>query len=302
MKVLQYINQTEKLRAVILPGMTVLQTKPAPVMAAFTSRGPNVVDPNILKPDITAPGVNKLAAWTEEDSPTKLPEDPRFVKYNIISGTSMSCPHIAATAALVRAIHPTWSSAAIRSAIMTTAIQRNNLGLPLNDKDGSLANSFAYGSGHFHPTMAAYPSLVYDASYTDYLLYLCSIGIKNIDPSFKCPAKPPTATDLNYPFLAIPKLNGTVTVNRTVTNVGHPKSTYFFSTIPPSMVSVKAKPSILSFNYVGEKKSFTITITPRSEKRLKTRKINETEEYAFGWYSWTDGSHHVRSPITVSLA
>ncbi|GMN43427.1 hypothetical protein TIFTF001_012635 [Ficus carica] len=301
-KVLQYINLTKTPRAVILPGMTVLHTKPAPFMAAFSSRGPNVLDPNILKPDITAPGLNILAAWTEEDSPTKLPDDPRVVKYNIISGTSMSCPHVAATAALLRAIHPTWSSAAIRSAIMTTATQRNNLRLPLQDENGSLANSFAYGAGHFRPTEAVDPGLVYDASYTDYLLYLCSIGIMNIDQSFKCPAKPPTVTDLNYPSLAIPKLNGTVTVNRTVTNVGHPKSTYFFSTIPPSTVSVKAKPSILSFNHVGEKKSFTITITPRSEKRLKTGKFNETEEYAFGWYSWTDESHHVRSPITVSLA
>lgn len=72
------------------------------------------------QPDITAPGLNILAAWTEEDSPTKLPNDPRIVKYNLVSGTSMACPHVAATAALLKAIHPTWSSAAIRSAIMTT--------------------------------------------------------------------------------------------------------------------------------------------------------------------------------------
>ncbi|KAE9461960.1 hypothetical protein C3L33_06123, partial [Rhododendron williamsianum] len=74
-----------------------------------------------LIPDITAPGLNILAAWSEASSPTKLPEDDRVVKYNIESGTSMSCPHVAAAAALIKAVHPDWSSAAIRSALMTTA-------------------------------------------------------------------------------------------------------------------------------------------------------------------------------------
>lgn len=73
-----------------------------------------------LQPDITAPGLNVLAAWSEGSSPTKMAIDHRVTKYNILSGTSMSCPHIGGAAALMKAIHPSWSSAAIRSAIMTT--------------------------------------------------------------------------------------------------------------------------------------------------------------------------------------
>ncbi|KAL6992328.1 hypothetical protein U1Q18_010434 [Sarracenia purpurea var. burkii] len=73
-----------------------------------------------LQPDITAPGVNILAAWSEASSPTKLADDHRVVQYNIDSGTSMSCPHVGAAAALLKAIHPTWSSAAIRSALITS--------------------------------------------------------------------------------------------------------------------------------------------------------------------------------------
>ena len=48
-KVLKYINSTKNPKAYIVPARTVLYTKPAPFMAGFTSRGPNVIDPNILK-------------------------------------------------------------------------------------------------------------------------------------------------------------------------------------------------------------------------------------------------------------
>ena len=72
------------------------------------------------QPDIIAPGVNILGAWTETDGPTRMSNDHRVSKYNIFSGTSMACPHVAAAAVLIKAIHPTWSSAAIRSALMTT--------------------------------------------------------------------------------------------------------------------------------------------------------------------------------------
>ncbi|KAL5577075.1 hypothetical protein UlMin_018774 [Ulmus minor] len=300
LRILEYINSTKNPMATIIPGRTRLHTKPAPFMASFSSRGPNVIDPSILKPDITAPGLNILAAWSEEDPPTKLQNiDHRVVKYNIISGTSMSCPHVGAAAALLKAIHPTWSSAAIRSALMTTAGLKNNLGLPITDETGNLANSFAYGAGHFRPTKAADPGLVYDASYTDYLLYLCNIGVKVVDPTFKCPTAPPTSANLNYPSLAISKLNGTVTVTRTVTNVGSSKSVYFFTSKPPLGFLVKASPSILYFDHVGQQKSFTITVKAISSEKLSK---NDKEEYAFGWYTWTDELHTVRSPIAVSSA
>lgn len=73
-----------------------------------------------LQPDITAPGLNILAAWSGADSPSKLSIDQRVADYNIYSGTSMSCPHVAGAIALLKAIHPKWSSAALRSALMTT--------------------------------------------------------------------------------------------------------------------------------------------------------------------------------------
>ncbi|KAF2542987.1 hypothetical protein F2Q68_00031878 [Brassica cretica] len=66
----RYISQTKKPIAHINPSRTVLGTKPAPVMAAFLSKGPSSVAPEILKPDITAPGVSVVAAYTGAVSPT----------------------------------------------------------------------------------------------------------------------------------------------------------------------------------------------------------------------------------------
>ncbi|CAK9169766.1 unnamed protein product [Ilex paraguariensis] len=297
-KILEYINSAKNPMGYITPARTKIHYKPTPFMASFSSRGPSTISPGILKPDITAPGLNILAAWSEASSPTKKASDHRVVQYNLDSGTSMSCPHVAAAAALIKSIHPHWSSAAIRSALMTSATMTNNKGRLITDALGNPADPFQFGSGHFRPTMAADPGLVYDASYTDYLLFLCGSRLDTMDPSFKCPKNPPSPNNLNYPSLSIPKLNGIVTVERTVTNVGGPKSVYFASVKPPLGFSVKVSPPILVFNKVGEKKKFTITVEATSESASTMGK----DEYAFGWYTWTDGIHHVRSPMAVSLA
>ncbi|CAE6217391.1 unnamed protein product [Arabidopsis arenosa] len=300
-KILDYIKTDKNPMAFIKPGKTVYKYQAAPSMTGFSSRGPNVVDPNILKPDITAPGLNILAAWSGADSPSKMSVDQRVADYNIYSGTSMSCPHVAGAIALLKAIHPKWSSAAIRSALMTTAWMTNDKKKPIQDATGLPANPFAFGSGHFRPTKAADPGLVYDASYRAYLLYGCSVNITNIDPTFKCPSQIPPGYNHNYPSIAVPNLNKTVTVKRTVTNVGNGNSTstYLFSAKPPLGVSVKAIPNVLFFNRIGQKQRFKIVIKP-----LKNQVMNATEkgQYQFGWFSWTDKVHVVRSPIAVSLA
>lgn len=73
-----------------------------------------------LQPDITAPGVDILAAWSPVAPPSMYYNDKRSFEFNIISGTSMSCPHASGAAAYVKAAHPDWSPAAIKSALMTT--------------------------------------------------------------------------------------------------------------------------------------------------------------------------------------
>ena len=86
------------------------------VMATFSSRGPNPAVPGVIKPDVTAPGVDIHAAWITPPGRSGGPPE-----YNIISGTSMSSPHSAGAGALIRALHPAWTPAEVQSALMTTA-------------------------------------------------------------------------------------------------------------------------------------------------------------------------------------
>ncbi|XP_061356072.1 subtilisin-like protease SBT5.6 [Gastrolobium bilobum] len=301
LKLVQYIHSSPNPMAQFLPGRTVLETKPAPSMASFSSRGPNIIDPNILKPDITAPGLDILAAWTAEDGPTRMTfHDKRVVKYNIFSGTSMSCPHVSAAAILIKAIHPTWSSAAIRSALVTTARITDNTGNPLTDETGNRATPFAMGSGHLCPVRAADPGLIYDASYMDYLLYTCSLGVtaQNLNVTYNCTKSFPEQFDLNYPSIQVHRLNDTRTIKRAVTNVDRSRSVYKFIAKPPKEFSITATPNILKFNHVGQKMNFIITVTA-NRGQIPTK--SDPDKYYFGWYAWTHQHHVVRSPVAVSF-
>ncbi|XP_019166764.1 PREDICTED: subtilisin-like protease SBT5.6 [Ipomoea nil] len=292
--ILKYILTNKNPVATLIPGKTIFGAKPSPAMAPFTSLGPSYPEPNILKPDITAPGLNILAAWSEASSPLEQPEDHRSVKYNIISGTSMSCPHVSAVVALLKAIHPDWSGAAIKSAIMTTATTKNVKGEAIKDAYGEVAGPFHYGAGHIQPSKAADPGLVYDSTYMDYLLFVCSSIGTTLDPSYKCPKKASSPSNLNYPSLAIAQLKGSMVVKRTVTNVGSANTTYSVEVKAPTGYSVKISPTELKFMEVGEKQSFFVSV--------KVESVKKVGEFEFGWYKWSDGIHMVKSPIVVSSA
>ena len=93
------------------------------LIADFTSAGPTDVDFR-AKPDLVAPGVNVLSSVPANACATP----PCFAFMN---GTSMATPHLAGAAAVVRARHPDWSAAEIRSAIVNTA--KRNI---VHDLDG----------------------------------------------------------------------------------------------------------------------------------------------------------------------
>ncbi|XP_024515308.1 LOW QUALITY PROTEIN: subtilisin-like protease SBT4.14 [Selaginella moellendorffii] len=244
---------------------TTIPYKPAPVVAEFSSRGPHTISPDIIKvlkrhtmklvtylalqPDVTAPGVEILAAW-----PSNIPDTDNgkevFVEYTFLSGTSMACPHVSGTIAYLKSIHPTWSPAAIKSAVMTTGKSRENkikletqeCSWQLSPKTTPTKQSSiqALTRQRLFSTLETVrsnqqkqsPGLVYDTDPLDYITYLCNSGytskqIQNItgDSSSKCP-KNDTSFSLNYPSIAVLLDGSSKTVERTVTNVGNPSATY----------------------------------------------------------------------------
>ncbi|XP_058766867.1 cucumisin-like [Vicia villosa] len=262
----------------------------SPYVASFSSRGPNPITPNILKPDIAAPGVNVLAAWTPLDPISKFEDDNRRLPYQILSGTSMACPHAAGAAAYVKSFHPNWSPAMIKSALMTTAT-------PMSSNINAEAE-FAYGAGLINPVKAANPGLVYDISEADYAEFLCGEGytskelrILTQDKS-NCKGKDneKVVYSLNLPSFAL-NVNGKFfgyVYHRTVTNVGSAISTYKARIISSSLLEIQVKPDVLSFTSIGQKKSFSLTIEGRTNVQVMSSTL-----------IWDDGNHQVRSPIVV---
>ncbi|KAL3627219.1 hypothetical protein CASFOL_028582 [Castilleja foliolosa] len=290
-----YVNSTKEAEGLINAPKALFNEKPAPVMAAFSSRGPNTITPEILKPDITAPGVDIIAAFTQEKSPTDLDFDNRRIPFNIMSGTSMSCPHVSGVVGLLKTLYPDWSPAAIRSAIMTTARTRDNTVHPMRDADDKKATPFEYGSGHIRPNRAMDPGLVYDLTVDDYLDFLCGLGYNQTllgqfsNSNYDCPNNY-SVLNLNYPSITVPTLSGSVTVTRKVKNVGQP-GTYAARVRHPPGYEVLVKPSVLKFEEIGEEKVFKVTIKERKGVR---------RGYSFGELLWNDGKHYVRSPIVVA--
>nr|KYP39986.1 Subtilisin-like protease [Cajanus cajan] len=291
-------KKSAELLAYITAARTYVGVKPAPIIAGFSSRGPSVVQPLILKPDVTAPGVNIIAAFTQAAGPSNLASDQRRVLFNVRQGTSMSCPHVAGIAGLLKAYHPNWSPAAIRSAIMTTATTLDNTNQPIKDAFDEVATPFEYGAGHVQPNHIIHPGLVYNLSTTDYLNFLCASGYNqallklfgSLKFSYTCP-KHYRIEDFNYPSISVHHPGSkSVNVTRTVTNVG-PPSTYVVKVHGPKGIKVIVQPSSLTFKKTGEKKKFQVILQPIGVPRH--------EFPLFGNLSWTDGNHRVTSPIVV---
>uniref|UniRef100_A0A0D9VLT2 Subtilisin-like protease n=1 Tax=Leersia perrieri TaxID=77586 RepID=A0A0D9VLT2_9ORYZ len=306
-KIKQYVTNDPSPTATIAFRGTVIGNSPsAPRVAAFSSRGPNYRAPEILKPDVIAPGVNILAAWTGDSSPTDLDIDTRRVEFNIISGTSMSCPHVSGLAALLRQARPEWSPAAIKSALMTTAYNLDNSGEIINDLASGLDSTpFVRGAGHVDPNRAVDPGLVYDAGVDDYVSFLCTLGYSpsmislfTTDGSVaNCSTKFPRTGDLNYPAFAVvfSSYKDSVTYHRVVRNVGSNGDAVYEAKIgSPSGVDVTVSPSKLVFGEHHQSLSYDITIA------VSGNPVIVDSKYTFGSVTWSDGVHDVTSPIAVT--
>ncbi|MET7419224.1 S8 family peptidase [Dactylosporangium sp. NPDC005555] len=252
----------------------------APAMAAFSSAGPAVAGGgDLIKPDITAPGVDIVAGVSPAGHHGNL--------FDGESGTSMSSPHIAGIAALVRAAHPTWSPSAVQSALMTTASVFDNSD-GMIQRAGKIASPLDYGAGHVTPARAFDPGLVYESGPQDWARYACGLGQLQLVSDWCATVGEADPSDLNYPSIAVAALPGTQTVTRTVTNVSDQPSVYVASVTQPQGLAVTVSPSTMTVG-AGETATFKVTIR-RTDGAFRT--------WTFGSLTWTDlRGHAVRSPI-----
>ena len=263
--------------ASIAQGVVVF-TAPAPFTAAFSSRGPlRAAGGDLLKPDLIAPGQDILAAVSPLGANGNL--------FNLLSGTSMSSPHVAGLGALLKELRPSWSPMAIKSALMTTGYDVLDGGTPPAAETNPVL-IFRQGAGHVRPNSAANPGLVFDAGFNDWLAFLCGTG--QLTASY-CPSIRIDPSNLNVASIAIGDMAGVQTVKRKVTNVGSASATYtaslngmsgFTTTISPVSMTIAA----------GASATFTVSFT------LTVATLNA---YHGGQLRLTSGAQVVRVPVVV---
>ncbi|KAL1547712.1 subtilisin-like protease [Salvia divinorum] len=292
LRIKAYINSTADPTATLSFKGTVIGDARAPIVASFSSRGPSVQSPGILKPDILGPGVNILAA-----SPSSNIEGSRFV---FDSGTSMSCPHLSGVAALLKSVHPDWSPAAIKSAIMTTADVVNLAGSSIEDQTLKPADVYATGAGHVNPSRASDPGLVYDLEARDYIPYLCGLSYTNREIAIITQEKANCSqissipeTQLNYPSFSVLFGSDVQTYTRTVTNVGEANASYVVKVSAPPGVGVVVEPGRLDFNELRQKLTYQVTFS----RDLNGDKFN----FSQGFLMWSSTRYEVRSPIVAMM-
>jgi len=240
-----------------------------PQVASFSSRGPSIGNAgDLLKPDISAPGVAILAAVAPASNHNR--------KFDFYSGTSMASPHVSGVAALYFSVHPTWSPMAVKSAIMTTSARVKTAA------GKSSRDYYAQGAGNVRPDRMLNPGVIFDARERDWLGLLEGVGldtdsgVQPIDPS-----------DYNAPSIAVGKLVGSQTVTRKVTAV---KPGSYQATISVPGVAATANPSTLNFTREGQTMTVTITLTPKEAP---------LSEAAFGSLTFEGAGALARVPIVV---
>ena len=265
----------------------------APVMAGFSSRGPNLGNLNILKPDLTAPGVDVLAGVTPAQTHAQRDAIANGTvvpgsEWAFYQGTSMSSPHVAGMAALLKQLHPDWSPAAIKSALMTTGATT------YDDHQPGLSNGmlpWAQGAGHITPNKAMDPGLVYDLSVHDYERFLCGINATTVSSATCSSVGAVQAYNLNLPSLTASNVLGKIRMLRSVTNVGSTTATY------------NATASISGFSTVVTPATLTLAPGATGNFTVALSRVDAPQDvWQYGSLEWNDGVHKVRSPLTAKAS
>lgn len=245
----------------------------------FSSRGPASGAPDILKPDVAAPGVNILAAVTPD-----VANGTSGQLFGYLTGTSMAAPHVAGAAALLKERHSDWTPSMLKSALMTSSRQ------DLFKADAvSAANPFERGAGYIVPNDALEPGLVYATNADAFDAFTCGVAEYPIGRQ-QCDALvargfSTDATALNQPAIAVSRLTLSTTVQRTVTAT-EPGS-WSARLLLPAGFTGAVSPATINLN-TGDSATVDITIGVVAET---------LDLWYFGALEWENDDRVVRSPI-----
>lgn len=230
------------------------------VMGGFSSRGPNA-QAEVVKPDVTAPGVAILAAY--RSGSVAGDSSPWMTEFNVLNGTSMASPHAAGAAALLKALHPTWTPAQLRSAMMTSSTHA-----PILKEDAATpADPFDYGAGRLVVDESVAVGLVFDVTVADYQASEVASG-----------GDPKT---LNLPSFASSACEGTCVFTRTMESVwpttGAWTATFVADT--PGLAGT-VTPNNFTLN-LGETGTFSLEVDVTG---------GVAGSYNFGWVVWSEAT------------
>jgi len=185
----------------------------------------------MLEPDLVAPGTNVLAAYS---GPGEI---------DLMSGTSMAGPHVAGSTAVMRSQFPDWSPAAIRSAIIMTALAGTSV-----DYDLSPVTPFVYGNGRIDMSQAALAGLVMEVSYADYVAANPAIG--------------GDIRTLNIPSYQNSNCLGGCSFTRTLTNVAGVETDYVIAIEQTDGVEITTNPASGFTIPAGGTQTITVNVAP----------------------------------------
>jgi len=205
------------------------------VMTSFSSRGPLG---DFVKPDVTAPGIQILAGHTADPHDTNFVVGPPGQLFQAIAGTSMSSPHSAGIAALVKDAHPSWTPGQIKSALMTSSVQN-----VLKENGVTPSDPFDRGAGSIRANRAVVPTVTFDVPAADYI---------------SSATDPLNRIHLNLPSINASPMPGLVTTTRTFKNVTNTEQVLRISATAPSGATIAVEPKTVT---VGAGQTATIDVT-----------------------------------------